>query len=424
MNILSSKVNSYFIIALLMSLIIAFLAYGINTNIQPSRVVTFISFLLLIPLGFTFHRDSPPAKYFLRLSAFWFMWGVLSLLWAPNLAHGIQEIAGISLGFFTVAILLSLSSFTPHALNALRLGWLSAFVLTLPIAIYELTTGDHLASSYGEIIVGGFNPLVKTYASANFGNPNTYSAFILLCVPFLFWSYDKTDKLLLKFALLFIISIAFVIMIANTTRLGLISLVLQFVAWLVFRFMLDKKSGSILAIFLLYVGISFFVWTQIESSHSRIDSFRNLIKDESVIGRTALLFNGLIFLERTMGIGVGAGGFEQSMIDENGLFNAGGIVNPHNLWIEVSSQYGVVVAILFIAWLLYCFTLLSKAIIRMLKSKNSKYEYSSYIVILMIGFPLGFMINSSYLNFTMFWVAIGTVAVASNIAYIDMKFEY
>jgi hypothetical protein len=59
--------------------------------------------------------------------------------------------------------------------------------------------------------------------------------------------------------------------------------------------------------------------------------------------RLNLVRNGWEMILGTGGAGVGAGGFPSAITHGFGRFNTAGIVNPHNYWLEIGAQYGVIV---------------------------------------------------------------------------------
>ena len=67
-----------------------------------------------------------------------------------------------------------------------------AFCMTVPIAFREILTDQHLPTSYGPLATGGLDSFSIVYASATFGNRNTYAAFLVLVFPFLLWQFEGT----------------------------------------------------------------------------------------------------------------------------------------------------------------------------------------------------------------------------------------
>ncbi|MGI9030920.1 MAG: O-antigen ligase family protein, partial [Ilumatobacteraceae bacterium] len=128
--------------------------------------------------------------------------------------------------------------------------------------------------------------------------------------------------------------------------------------------------------------------------------------------RENLILNGWQFFVETGGMGVGAAGFESRI--ESGAFDHplfGRATNPHNLWVELLSQYGLVgittvVLILFLA---------VRAAAPLRRPSRFGVAYATALVV----YVLAAMTASSYVNEPVSWtffvtfVAIGVWADAS-----------
>src|SRR5690606_12671218 len=72
----------------------------------------------------------------------------------------------------------------------------------------------------------------------------------------------------------------------------------------------------------------------------------------STSARINLILTGINSILDTFLFGVGAGNFQFHV---NGSYDTNGIVNPHNWWLEVSTNYGVDVFVFYLAFLIFLF---------------------------------------------------------------------
>lgn len=125
------------------------------------------------------------ARWTFLLGVLWLTYGMLSLLWTPNLSGGMADLMSIGFGFALLLVLFNVRAQETQHLQLLRIGWVAAFVGTAAVAIWELVTGQHLYSNMLEESTYYFD---GTVVQSTLGRPDMYGAFLVLAVPFLVWS--------------------------------------------------------------------------------------------------------------------------------------------------------------------------------------------------------------------------------------------
>lgn len=417
--------------SLVIWLTFALLATGVEIggSFQPTRIMSIL--LLFISLRLMrIRKASMPTILLLIIFFSWFFWGIISLFWAPDINAGTKELIGVGLGLVLVFSLMFLVANRVNVLNAVRVGWMTAFMLTVPIAAWELITNQHLASAVGSNMVGGANPFLFNSTSVTFGNRNTYVTFITVAFPFLLWGLNMTKTWMSKLFYYFLILAAMVLIFLNASRLGIFTIGLYLFFWilsmlfpkgLISLFAIRGRS-FVRAIFIaLMIGVVFFqVWQNTPLTRMRLNSVFSG-EDQSTVSRIKLIENGFYMLKNTFGMGVGAGGFESSILTHPQLY-IGSELNPHNLILEVFAQYGLIIGGLFLAWLGYCFAwiLAAQKVIGKLKPIQENIFYKNMVFtgfLLLIGFPLYTSINSSFITFTFFWATVASVALIASTSY-------
>jgi O-antigen ligase len=397
--------------AILLLVILALLSTGveIGDSFQPARILIIIGLFWVLTRRDGIRLRSRCQTLLLLFGSTWILWGLTSLLWTPDVANGIRELTGIALGLLTAFAMMRLIVHAPLALRAIRSGWVWAFAVTMPIAAWEVLYDQHLPGARGHDFTGGETIITITYAAATFGNRNTYSAFIVLAFPFLLWSLHKSSRWR-KLLIAMLITAAVCIQLMNASRLGAGATLCELLAWLVLTKQ-GKARARVLLAGAALLGILAQVLTYLPYTQLRYNLFLEG-RDDSVLGRTGLLECGAQFLAETAGAGVGAGGFAAGILAGRGAYDTRGAIDPHNVWVEVFSQYGLLVGVAFVAWLLYC----AVALWRMRPRHGRRLvapeitEAGLYGLVVMAGLPLNGMMNSGYITYTFLWAALGCVA--------------
>jgi hypothetical protein len=404
--------------AVALTIIIALLAAGVEAgeNFQPARVAIACAAMWSLISG-SVNLVSRTARAFAVLGWVWVLWGILSLLWTPDVEAGIRDNLRVALGVCTVCVLAWLASRTPNALAAVRRGWIVAVVLTLPCALYEIITDSHLPHSYGHTESGGLQSIGVTYAAVTFGNRNYYVAFLTLAYPYILWGLARANTRASKFFYMALGTAVALIVLVDASRLGLFVLGLQWALWLGWGLSAKRFSGH-----LLLIGAAAIAgWSAISYLPYTVWRLQWFIsgQDESVFARTGLFWAGMKMIYDSGGLGVGAGGFSRRIADTSAT---GGLVDPHNVWMEIFTQYGVLIGVAFVAWLVMCAIRLIVFIRRNpARSGTDTYQGSYYALLILVSLPFNGMMNSAYLSFTFLWVALGCVTLTVNAAETDLK---
>ena len=400
---------------ILLVVILILLSTGVELgdSFQPARL------LVLVALFWTQVRHTPGQRtrchtLLLLLGSTWILWGLLSLLWTPDLANGGRELTGITLGLITAFTILRLGIRASRGMWAIRTGWAWAFACTLPIAAWEILFDQHMPGARGHDVMGGTTLMSITYAGTTFGNRNTYSAFLVLALPFLLWNLKYTRRWR-KFAVILLILSAIGIQLLNASRLGAAATCCELLVWLMLtkrgKLKLALAVGMVLLVAAFGNIFAYMPYTQVRYAVMLSG------QDQSVRSRAGLLENGLQFLADTAGAGIGAGGFVAAMASGRGASDTLGAVDPHNVWIEVTAQYGMLIGIAFVGWLVFCGYALWKVRRRRYNGKPPEIHDGTLCgLMLLAALPFNGVMNSGYITFTFFWAALGSVAALASIA--------
>jgi hypothetical protein len=333
----------------------------------------------------------------------WLVWGGCSVFWSPSFAGGVEDVFAVGFGFAVGVALLTLGAAQVSSLRWLRRGWVLAFLVTGAVAIWELVTGNHLPGAYAERAP---EYALRSIAISTFGNPNNYGAFLVLCLPFLLHSRQQTSSLLGATFYEVLLVLFFGILFMTGSRSAFLGAVVE-MGVLVFFFGAVKRGlallgmGGALLVGLFYAGFSFEDLQILSSLQVMVSA--SAFEQGSLQARLGLTLNGVWMLLSTLGIGVGAGGYELVARSPDLPYYTSGLVNPHNFWIEVVSEYGILVGGLFV-WMMGLFFL------RSLQAYWArKGVWAQTALLMLVGYFFAALANSTYMAQPTNWMAIASI---------------
>jgi len=345
--------------------------------------------------------------FYFGLGLLWIIWGLLSLLWAPDLAAGVTEITALAFGFLTALLMLNLGGVDRGAVAALRTGWLLAFLASAAIAGWEIVTHRHLPSYFSAHAPAHL--LLVTVVST-FGHPNNFAAFLTIAFPFLLWSSQTSHGLVRWASWLSLIVLPFLLIVSGG-RLGILAVVMQLGLLLMLRTRSMRSAATWIVI--VVAGLAL-LSVSLRLEPTTLKNLLNLQTELQTGGsvgiRVNLVREALSMTARSSGLGVGAGGFEPILLAGHGVYDTSGIVNPHNFWMEIMAQYGVLPFMGFAGWLIAVAAAAIRGRRLALRAGNAERRFvSEALLIALVGYIFAAVENSSYIGQPMNWIFLGSV---------------
>lgn len=327
---------------------------------------------------------------------FWLFYIIISLSWTLDLSQGLKEILYYISHF---SLFLLIQDWAYRAINPLRSiigGWLLFFLLTCPIAFYELIYDVHLPlsiqSSDMVVNLGDGFVLQKKFASVSFGSYNTYVTHLCFAMPFSF------SFLLLKKNILFqcigwasIMMMAYILLM-NASRGGILCLVVVLFCLLYYYRQVAFKSKWIILFFVLFITIILIIpnWNVItEQFVARFVGKTNIFEDSARSNLISTAWN--LFLE-SYAVGTGVGSIIAAMSTKTS-----GVIIPHNLFLELLVQYGLIIFI-------FCFCFIIRLFFNVFFSERRKTINGFILVSSFCSLPFVSVINSGYLLMPALWI--------------------
>jgi hypothetical protein len=280
------------------------------------------------------------------------MYAAITILWAPDVGHGIHDLVTVSMALATAVAVILLIRGDLAALRAFGLGVLASGAGQVLLALTEVATGWHVTSSFGSRLVAergleNIEELVGRVAWGSLGNPNDLGGYLLLTTA-VFLSMGayaivlRRPVRLLGWALLVVAVIVGTTALADARayRLGLVVIV----AMHLFDRVLAPTRTRLRVPMVLLLGVAGLlglVWlggalVERISAGGMSDALRLDLVSQGFL--TALV----------------SGGFGSGLGTEAALIDAGDLpLNYHNVVAQLVAELGLIVAGAFLAYLLW-----------------------------------------------------------------------
>lgn len=398
--------QGHYIYDFILYTLVSLLIFGmIGNGAQPVRlfIIAVSPFMVLDAL----HRPHPSLHYYRYecfFLLFWFLWSVSFFYKSVDEVESFKHIVYLlihSLGFFEVLWAASKAVSPQHAI---KYGWLTVIVLSIPIAAYEFLTDFHFSMSVQEtgstMLLNGVR-IERPFASVTFGNLNSYNTVLCWALPSLFMcnlypkgKFDKVIGLLLM-------AIVTLIIIANASRGAIMCLVLMMATYVFAYFKIGRNRTLLISIIIISLGALFYY----------LDDLFILIMERftdqgvSDDGRTENLIVGFQAFLDSYGLGIGIGNYEPIMGDVYRVTFAA----PHNILLEILVCFGLIVMIGFLFLCIH--------IIRICLQCGTPFN-RNMLIFCGAAFVLAGIIDSSY------WMKATTwMFIASTYIYLDPRYN-
>lgn len=337
-----------------------------------------------------------------------FVWMVLGLLYGfLNLGDVIKasDLLQFSLNI-TMVLIAPAFKHVPTSLETFRRGWLSASFIVAVTGFTNLVTGRSLPNS-----LESHSLSEDIGISATFHNPNTFGLFLVLTFPiFISGAMDASSSTPKRFyhTLAAIITAYFVL--ATKSELCLAAILSQLV---VLPFLSNKARrprlltgiGSLAGV--LGAFWWFFVRQDAPGNRILLGNPRFAALEEwqngeiNTIGSRFELWNaGMQIIRDQYGFGSGPYSFPNAISSRGLASETGGVMAPHNGYLEVAVEYGVIVAFLL---LLAFISVVIKTATAFPQLDNIRRRYAVVIILQIVGVSIATFAPGSTLGAIFVW---------------------
>ncbi len=394
------------------------------------------------------YLKQPLHVVFLAIMLFWIVYGSVLIMFSSyvELRRGLQELLSLVLGMLLVYCVTEVchnQECTTFFINTLK-----TFVIILCVmGIIECILGTHLPDTrYGQAMSVKRLPYIiylaltekKIYpATTTFFGANDFSTMLTIFFPLFFINKSTKRK---KSSLLLIILIVYLVSL-NDANICILAMGIVAIFWVLVQRISVSSTSVLLAIVIVeqwakkwisdvFIFIKRFIYGLLpdnigneqvlnsikDITTNAVDSTINmgdvlnaqLLSAENQSGslymRLMITIDALEMSKATYFLGAGPGSFT-NYLKENGARSK--IVNPHNWWLEILSQYGIIIFFLYVGILGYLFWGNFK---NYLKSKD--FMFLKYICVL-IAYVISSISPSSFLGYSYQWIvpALGIIII-------------
>lgn len=357
--------------------------------------------ILLLPL---FLRTSKNCAFGLEAKRFFILFAVcatISLSWTSDFENGITELILLLFNLLYAYELIIFAAHSTKPIYLLSVGWFIALSINNVIGIWEIYTDNHLSvSKFGgdhQMMIDGRYVFMR-YANGFFSNYNAFVTFTCCSLPFLYYLIFTCSNRLFRMACIFNLLVGVYILFMNASRGGILALAVISTAFLYFLVRKTNSKKNVILFFCFLIAFLVYSWDSISFMIMGRQAQAGDIQDEA---RWPVWNNAISVLIDTFGFGSGVGGLPEAMRQ----YKTTSVLAPHNAFLEILSQYGVLV---FVSFVIFIYRIWRSSM------KHINHYYRTIVYASLLAMPAIFIINSVNLIQPYFWAFISSLFIVSN----------
>lgn len=332
----------------------------------------------------------------------WLFYAMLTGMWVRSYHDYFRSILFLffNVGFVLMSLVIKLNI---NDFKRLYNIWVFGLVISICIGLWNQITGNYLFEYESlDYIVNTIFPVPRSF----YFNQNDYASFIVLSISFLFSMLINQTSKKMKIFLFFLTLLSIFHVVMTFSRTNFIAILFMFCLYFL---LLSKKKLRAWAIVILITSVSIYTVYQFvpEKELEKIANQLSIsLNDEDVSSnrRMNLIRNGFEYLVDSLGFGIGAGNTEYYM-GKYKLYDTGGLVNMHNWLVLILVEYGVIIFVLYLFFLMFTIRKLYKIFNHSRKLKDEvNTKISLALLLSLISFILVNNSSSNYMNFIPQWL--------------------
>jgi len=386
-----------------------------QVHLDAFRTFLIISLSVLFFSGKLVLYNNKVTKYTFFFLIIWLLYALLSLLWCIDKMAAYKDVLYLLFGIGTFIFLVSIKNGYKEFEQELAIVWTKVFIVVMIVSVWEMYTAKHIVSNF-TLRLEELSPFHQlNYVPVfTFDNPNHFAIYICLSGIIFTMTLLRARNIVLNG---FFIACSLLLIHILSSRFGIIASVL-FALIVLFTFIQKKNKAELKAIaFSLgkFGLITFFILFSIFGFHKVIRVNEDIVKQTilipddhlpSTLLRKNLILNGYDFFIQSRGLGVGAGNYKPHINQGDGKYETQGIDSPHNWFIEIISQYGSVIGILFLTLFVYIVIVMYKSI----KETGFSREHLQ-LLLLLVCYTVMSNANSIFLPLPLNWVLLSLIVL-------------
>lgn len=278
-------------------------------------------------------------QYEMNFFAVWLIWTVVSVWRSRAINSWAYYVLFLCISIMLMQYLISREDV--RIFQVIPRGLAAALMVHLAIGIHDVITHNYLFE------VGEFSKRYYGKVGVSvFHNPNDYSTFLIVVFPFVMHLFAQANSALERAVYAAAVIMSVYMLAVNESRVAVLA---GTALILIYVFLLTRYSRYK---FVIYLSLPVIVVSALNNPVVRLWIFNVLRENSLNLGRSSdmvrwnLIRNGLYFLRRTYGFGVGAGNMYQWLATRS-IYSIGTIRYMHNWYVEILATFGVLIFVLY-----------------------------------------------------------------------------
>lgn len=284
-------------------------------------------------------------KYEIFFLLFWWLTSAAFLYKAVEMTESVKHLIFLLIHMTGFLEVIWAANKAKRPQRSICYGWIIMLLLTLPIAVWEFTGGQHLPTTImdRQSIVFNNVRIDRPYAAVTFGNLNSYNTVICWALPYLFTLLLFPQKKYDTFISLLTFLPLFLIVILNSSRGAIICIAALILIYISCYLKIGRHKSTMLGFVILSVFVlAYYLY---EMFYFIIGRFTNQGMNDK--DRSENIVKGVEAFFDSGGLGIGVGNYEPIM---DRIYHVN-IPAPHNLFLEILVVWGFLVAVGFMVML-------------------------------------------------------------------------
>lgn len=395
-------------------------------HLLPSRLFMLIAFVLVLfglcKYGYI-RWTGKRIKWLIYFYLFWLFWSFISVLWSADIAFWFKQFISHLTGVFLILLFVNAVDNEDKLKTSIYII-MFMYIVVIVAGIMETVGGICLFAQdvrlepiYG---LGPFVYIPKTF----WNNRNDFATVLAIYCPFLLTNIDtKEINKRIRYLFIIIIAITFTFLIVTDSRANIFAFLLSLALFLLIS---ANRSTLIKRIVLLLISVSVLsmfipmIWGYLQMNVSSVFDVQSYYAQAgSNAVRLNLVEEGLKKLSETYFMGVGCGNSTAYFFSSD-VFSRYGIASPHNYWLEIVLDYGLVFLLFYIIFYVVLFI---NVFIIAIRGKGLLRRTAAALFVILIIFNISNQSSSSVSNELAIFLIFGLCLVVINIYRNRMAIE-
>ncbi|MFH1963398.1 MAG: O-antigen ligase family protein [bacterium] len=386
-------------------------------SIFPYRVLLiFIFFIILLKHLYQQGKlkiSHIKIKNYIVFLILWVFYAIFSLAWSQDYIATLKNIVFLSTNVGLIIVIVYYLKSLDDMKRFYSLWLIMLLFVMIPLGLWNMVTGQQLIEfnpqylSYTQLqYYDYYEKLYRYIPRATFTNQNDYATYLALSIPFVITFIRYSSSGIKKLLGLGLLLLCLFLLIFTTSRANYIAVIIGFFFWFLFLVRTFKRKIKIAA-FLSVASVSLLLIFSnrleltFETFNTNLTSLLDIVVSGSNEVRVNLIKNSLVFVFNSFGFGVGAGNSLYYM-QHHAVYDTEGMLNVHNWWFEILTDYGVFIFIGYVIFYISLFINLYNSYRKL--ENNEEKKICEALLISLISFFFSSTSSSSILNSLPQWI--------------------